>query len=100
MMTLDTRELLLIGDRVEIGVSVPLPVRSGTVDVCLATARTGGPAHPTLDRAMTATDGAVMSLTLFTRDLLAVWPRGGRAWLVVRYGPVVLAAGEVRLVVG
>ena len=100
MTGLDTTEVRVHDERVTIPVPVASPVARGSVDVCLSTARGGPPGHGTLARTLVVADGVVPPLTLFARDIRSVWPRGGRAWLVVRYAGQVLATGEVRLLVG
>ena len=100
MADLDTVEVLVSGARLEIAVPCPAPVTRGTVDVCLSTARGGPPAHDTLTRALVVTDGTIPPLPLFAADVRAVWPRGGRGWLVVRYAGQLVATGEVRVLVG
>lgn len=96
---MDAREVLLTGDRLELPITCPLPITRGSVDVCLSTARGGPPVHPTLARTLVVQDGQAAPFSVFARDVRALWPRGGRAWLVVRYGAQVLATGEVRVVV-
>ncbi|MCO4101075.1 MAG: hypothetical protein HEQ38_20500 [Gemmatimonas sp.] len=96
---MDGREVLLTGDRLTLTVDCPAPITRGSVDVCLSTARGGPPVHPTLARTLLVTDGTIPPVTLFTKDVRAMFPRGGRVWLVVRYGGQLLASGEVRVVV-
>jgi hypothetical protein len=96
---MDSREVLLTGDRLTLTVDCPAPVTRGSVDVCLSTTRGGPPVHPTLARALLVTDGTIPALSLFTKDVRATFPRGARVWLVVRYGGQLLASGEVRVVV-
>jgi hypothetical protein len=91
-------ELLLAGERLTIPVIVPAPVQRGSVEVCLAPTRDGTTAAPALARRLVVEGGVIPPLTLFARDVREAWPRGGRAWLVVRYGETVVGAGEVRLV--
>ena len=98
MAELEPREVFVTGERVVFPVGCAAPVTRGSVDVCLSTARSGPPVHATLHRALVVVDGAIPELSLFTRDVLAMFPRGGRVWLVVRYGATVIATGEVRLV--
>lgn len=95
---MDSREVLLTGDRLTLTVDCPSPVTRGSVDVCLSTARGGPPVHPTLARTLLVTDGTIPPLSLFTKDVRAMFPKGARVWLVVRYGaqmihtaPLVLA---------
>ena len=99
MTTLDSREVLITGDRLTLAVDYPAPITRGSVDVCLSTARGGPAVHPTLARTLVVTDGTIPPLSLFARDVRAMFPRGGRVWLVVRYAGQVLASGEVRVVV-
>lgn len=99
-MTLDAIELLVTGERVTLPVAVPLPVRRGSIDVGISTARGGPWVHPTLHRTLTVDDGTAAPLVLFARDLRALFPRGGRVWLVVRYAGQLLATAPVTLVVG
>jgi hypothetical protein len=96
---MDSREILLTGDRLTLTVDCPAPITRGSVDVCLSTARGGPAVHPTLARTLVVTDGTIPPLSLFARDVRALFPRGGRVWLVVRYAGQVLASGEVRVVV-
>lgn len=98
--TLPPVELLLTADRVTLPVRVAAPVRQGSVTVCLSLARGGVTAHGTLERTVVVSSGEIPDLELFARDIRAVWPRGGRAWLVVRYAGQLWATGEVRLVTG
>ena len=97
---MDSREVLLIGERLELPITCALPITRGSVDVCLSAARGGPPAHPTLARTLPVADGRAPALSLFARDVRALFPRGARVWLVVRYGAQVLATGDVRVVVG
>ncbi len=99
MRTIDSREVILAGDRLTLTVDCPAPITRGSVDVCLSTARGGPSVHPTLARTLVVTDGTIPPLSLFARDVRALFPRGGRVWLVVRYAGQVLASGEVRVVV-
>jgi hypothetical protein len=92
-------ELVVHGERVTIPVPCPVPVQRGTLDVCLSTARGGPPVHSTLARVLVVEGGRVPDLTLFARDVRAMWPRGGRAWLVVRYGGQLVATGAVAVLV-
>lgn len=96
---MDAREILLAGERLELPITCPLPITRGSIDVCLSTARGGPPVHPTLARTLAVSDGKAPPLSVFTRDVRALFPRGARVWLVVRYGAQVLATGEVRVVV-
>lgn len=95
---MDSREVLLTGDRLTLTADCPSPVTRGSVDVCISTARGGPPVHPTLTRTLLVTDGTIPPLSLFTKDVRAMFPKGARVWLVVRYGgqfvytaPLVLA---------
>ena len=97
MSDLETIEVVLTGERVVFHVPMPAPVTRGSVDVCLSTAR-GGPAlHSNLNRALAVTDGKIPPLSLFTADVRAMWPRGGRCWLVVRYAGQLMGTGAVQL---
>ncbi len=93
-------ELLIAGDTVTIPVDCARPVNRGSVTAGLSTARGGPTVHPTLERALVwERDGAIPPLRLFARDVRALFPRGGRVWLVVRYAGQLVATTEVRLVV-
>lgn len=99
-MILDAREILLHAERVTIPIPIPPPVVRGSVTAGLSLSRGGPPASSALERALVWPRGEpVPPLTLATRDIRAVWPRGGRAWLVVRYAGQLVATGEVRVVV-
>lgn len=101
MITLDTVEVLCAGDRLTLPVRLAPPVVRGSVVVGISTARGGPTVHPTLERTLAWDRGGAMPpLTLFARDVRALFPRGGRVWLVVRYAGETLATGEVRVVVG
>lgn len=95
---MDSREVLLTGDRLTLTVECPSPVTRGSVDVCLSTARGGPPVHPTLARTLPVSDGVIPPLSVFAKDVRALFPRGGRVWLVVRYGGQLIATGEIRIV--
>ncbi len=101
MTTLPPTELLLTTDRVTLPIPLPPPVVRGSVTACLSASRGGEAAHPTLERTLVWERGApIPPLSIFTRDVTSVWPRGGRAWLVVRYAGAVVGVGEVRVVAG
>lgn len=92
-------EILITGDAITIPVACPPPVNRGSVTASLAVGRGSLPAHPTLERTLVWDRGAAIpALTLFARDVRAVWPRGGRAWLVVRYAGQFVHTSELRLV--
>lgn len=94
-------ELLVTGETVVIPVDCAPPVNRGSVVAGLSTARGGPTVHPTLERTLVwERGGAVPPLKLFARDLRALFPRGGRVWLTVRYAGQIVATSEVRLVVG
>jgi hypothetical protein len=97
---MDSREVLLAGERLTLPITCPLPITRGSVEVCLSSARGGPPVHPTLARTLAVEGGKAAPFSVFCRDVRAQWPRGGRAWLVVRYGAQVLGSGEIRVVVG
>lgn len=101
MTTLPPLELLVTGDRVTIPVPVAPPVLRGSATACLSASRGGPAVAPALERTLVWQRGEpIPPLTLFARDLRAVWPRGGRAWLVVRYAGQLVSTSEVRVVVG
>lgn len=92
-------ELLITGETVTIPVDCPPPVNRGSVTAGLSTARGGPTVHPTLERALVwERDGKIPPLRLFARDLRALFPRGGRVWLTVRYAGQLVASHELRLV--
>lgn len=92
-------ELLVTGDTITIPVDCRPPVNRGSVTASLSVGRGGLPAHPTLERTLVwDRGGAIPALTLFARDVRAVWPRGGRTWLVVRYAGQLVHTREVRVV--
>jgi hypothetical protein len=98
---LDAREIFVSGDTVEFPIPVPPPVARGSVTACLAIGRAGTAAHPSLTRTLVWERGQpIPALKLYAKDLRALWPRGGRAWLVVRYAGQLVATGELRVVVG
>lgn len=93
-------EILVAGDTVTIPVECPPPVNRGSVTAGLSTARGGPTVHPTLERALVwERDGTIPPLRLYARDVRALFPRGGRVWLAVRYAGQLVATTEVRLVV-
>lgn len=96
---LDTQLVVLEGETVAFALPVTAPSRKCFLDAGIATARGGPFLHASLARTIVVTDGRVPGLALYTRDLRALFPRGGRAWLVIRYGAQLLATGEVQLVV-
>jgi hypothetical protein len=96
---MDAREVLLTGDRLTLTVDCRSPVTRGSVDVCLSTARGGPPVHPTLERTLPVSNGTIPPLSLFSKDVRAMFPKGARLFLVVRYAGQLLATGEVRVVV-
>lgn len=61
--------------------------------------RDGCPVNPTLARTLAVTDGTALPMTVFTKDVRTLFPRGDRLWFVVRYGAHAIATGEVRLAV-
>lgn len=86
--------------QVTLPIPCPPPVARGSVTACLARERTGLAIMPALERTLVWPRGATIPpLTLFTRDVKAALPRGGSVWLVVRYGGVVVASGQVQVVV-
>ncbi|MFN9097684.1 MAG: hypothetical protein ACK5X2_02810 [Gemmatimonadaceae bacterium] len=94
-------ELLVTGEAVSIPIDCAPPVNRGSVVVGISTARGGPTVHPTLERTLVwERGGTIPPLRLFARDLRALFPRGGRVWLVVRYAQQLVATSEVRLVVG
>ncbi len=93
-------ELLITGETVTIPVDCARPVNRGSVTAGLSTARGGPTVHPTLERALVwERDGKIPPLRLYARDVRALFPRGGRVWLVVSYAGQLVATTEVRLVV-
>ncbi len=93
-------EILITGDTVTIPVDCARPVNRGSVTAGLSTARGGPTVHPTLERALVwERGGAIPPLRLYARDVRALFPRGGRVWLVVRYAGQLVHTSEVRLVV-
>lgn len=99
MITLDDTEIVAAGETVTIPVPVSSPVNRGSVDVWLSASRAGPPARGALVRTLVVKDSPLPPFTLFTRDIVAQWPRGARAWLVVSYAGTVIATGVVRVVV-
>ena len=95
MIALDDIELVTTGERVTI--PIMLPVRRGQVDVWLSRSKGGPPARGALVRTLVVRD-AWPAFTLYSRDLTAEWPKGGRAFLVVSYANQVVATGAVRVV--
>lgn len=95
MITLDDIELVATGERVT--VPIMLPVQRGQVDVWLSRSKGGPPARGALVRTLVVRD-QWPPFTLYSRDLTAEWPKGGRAFLVVAYANQVLATGAVRVV--
>ena len=67
----------------------------GTFDVCLSTSRNGHAASSALARTIRVDSELTPPLDLFPQDIRAVWPRGGRAWCVVRYSETVVASFPV-----
>lgn len=96
---LDTQTLVLDGATITIPLPVVAPGRKCYLDAGIATARGGPFLSAALERTIVVTDGTVPPLTLYTRDVRALFPRGGRCWLVVRYGAQLLATGELQLIV-
>lgn len=91
-------EVPMTGERVTLAVPVAPPCARGSVRVGLATARTGPAVHPTLERTLVWNRGErIPDLTLFVKDVRALFPRGARVWLVVRYGDQAIAAHPVEL---
>lgn len=99
MTQLDAVELLVTGDTVTIPVPFPSPTRKGSVDVALAMRSGGAAVSPALERSLVVRDGVLPPFVVFTRDLRALFPRGARLFLVVRYAGQLLATGTVRLLV-
>lgn len=95
MITLDELEVVASGERVT--VPIMLPVQRGQVDVWLSRSKGGPPARGALVRTLVVRD-QWPPFTLYSRDLTAEWPKGGRAFLVVAYANQVLATGAVRVV--
>jgi len=95
VITLDDLEVVLSGERVTI--PIMMPVRRGQVDVWLSRSKGGPPARGALVRTLVV-KGEWPAFTLYSRDLTAEWPKGGRAFLVVSYANTVLATGAVRVV--
>lgn len=95
---MDARDVLLTGERLTLPITCPLPITRGSIDVYLSTARGGPPVHPTLGRTLKVEHGTAPDLSLFTKDVRAMFPRGARVWLVVRYGGQLLSTGPVTLV--
>lgn len=95
MITLDDIELVATGERVT--VPIMMPVQRGQVDVWLSRSKGGPPARGALVRTLVVRD-QWPPFTLYSRDLTAEWPKGGRAFLVVAYANQVLATGAVRVV--
>lgn len=94
-------ELLVTGETVSIPIDCAPPVNRGSVTAGLSTARGGPTVHPTLERTLVwERNGSIPPLRLFGRDLRALFPRGGRVWLTVRYAGQLVATSEVRLAVG
>ena len=94
-------EVVLTSDILELPVEVPPPVNRGSVTAGLSTARGGPTVHPTMQRTLVwERGGKIPPLRLFSRDVRALFPRGGRVWLVVRYAGQMIATSEVRVVVG
>lgn len=99
MTTLPPLELFVRDETVTIPLPITPPVVRGSVMACLARSKTGLAIMPALERTLVwPRDGAVPPLTLFARDLKAALPRGGSVWLVVRYGGVVVASGQVQVI--
>lgn len=100
MITLPPLELFLREETVTIPLPIAPPVVRGSVTACLARTKTGLAIMPALERTLVwPRDGAVPPLTLFARDIKAALPRGGAVCVVVRYGGVVVASGQVQVVV-
>lgn len=95
MITLDDLEIIATGERVTLPIA--MPVHRGTVHVWLSRSKGGPPARGALVRTLVVRD-AWPPFTLYSRDLTAEWPKGGRAFLVVAYANQVLATGAVRVV--
>jgi hypothetical protein len=95
VITLDDLEVVLSGDTVTL--PLMMPVRRGQVDVWLSRTKGGMPARGALVRTIVVRD-AWPPFTLYSRDLTAEWPKGGRAFLVVAYANQVLATGAVKVV--
>lgn len=95
MITLDDIELVAASERVTI--PIMMPVQRGQVDVWLSRTKGGMPARGALVRTLVVRE-TWPAFTLYSRDLTAEWPKGGRAFLVVSYANQVLATGAVRVV--
>lgn len=99
MIVLADVEVVCTGKTVTIPVPVVPPVARSSVDAWLSAQRAGPPARGALVRTLVVKDAPLPPFTLFTRDLVAQWPKGARAWLVVSYAGTVMATGVVRVVV-
>lgn len=97
MIVLDDCEVALGLDRVAIPLAIAAPVRRGHIDAWLSASRAGPPARGALVRQLAVRDSVIPPFTVFGRDLVEVWPKGGRAWVVVSYAGTVVATGVVRL---
>lgn len=95
MIVLDDLEVVAAGERVTL--PIMMPVRRGQVDVWLSRTKGGMPARGALLRTLVVRD-AWPPFTLYSRDLTAEWPKGGRGWLVVSYANQTLATGSVKIV--
>ena len=69
----------------------------GTFDVCLSTVRNGDAASSALARTLRVDGDTAPPFVLFPQDIRAVWPRGGRAWWVVRYAETVVDSFPVQV---
>ncbi|MBY0490653.1 MAG: hypothetical protein K2R93_12495 [Gemmatimonadaceae bacterium] len=96
---LDTQTLVVEGETVALPLAVDAPLRKCYLDAGISTARGGPFLHGTLMRTLVVADGVVPPLKLYSRDLRALFPRGGRVWLVVRYCGQLVALGELQLLI-
>lgn len=98
MITLDDSEIVCADRTVTIPVPIASPVKRGSVDVWLSAQKGGAPGRGALVRTLVVKDSPLPPFLLFTRDIVAQWPKGGRAWLVVSYAGTVIATGAVRII--
>lgn len=96
---LDTQTIALDGDSIQLSLPVPAPTAKCFLEAGLSMARGGAFLNGPLSRTVVVVDSVVPALTLFTRDIKAQLPRGGRVWLVIRYAGQMLATGQLQLIV-
>lgn len=98
MITLAEREVFAVGATCEIPLPLASPIVDGHIDAWLSATPGGAPAADNLARTVRAVGTVLPALSVFTRDVRARWPTGGRAYLVVAYAQTVLATGAVRVI--